>query len=189
MRWIACAILFAEILHAQQTMPSGIVHGSVIAATGGSLSVRSADGVVYDCSYDRLTLFQRNHWPIRAVDLNGGEPVEILADRRAAVPCYVRMLSVVYPQPTSPRHRAQQKEVWQPHRYLSYAGMVVSANAAMFTIKTSAGPRTLRLREDTHYSDATQPLVNKHVFVQAGRNQQGALEAYQVVWGEILAVR
>lgn len=188
MRWI-CAILLAGSLHAQQVMPSGIVHGSVVAAVGGSLSIRQSDGMVYDCVYDRLTLFQRNHWPIRAVDLSGGEPVEILADRKAAVPCYVRMLSVVYPPLPAPRRRAPQKEVWRPRGYLSYAGMVVSANAAMFTIKTSAGPRTLRLREDTHYSDATEPLVNKHVFVRAGRNPQGALEAYQVVWGEILAVR
>jgi hypothetical protein len=188
MRWLAGIALTSAIAYAQQTMPSGIVRGSVVAAADGSLSVRQSDGTVYDCSYDRLTLFQRNHWPIRAADLNGGEPVEILADRKSAVPCYVRMLSVVYPSLPTPRRRALPKEVWRPHGYLSYSGLVVSRDGAMFTIKTAAGLRILRLRADTHYSDATEPLVNKHVFVRAGRNQQGALEAYQVVWGEILAV-
>lgn len=190
MRWLSI-LLFAGSLFGQQTMPSGIVRGSIVAAAGGSLSIRQPDGMVYDCSYDRLTLFQRNHWPIRAVDLNGGEPVEILADRKAAdftatTPCYVRMLSVVYPPPPSPRHRFPPKDAWKPHGYLSYSGRVVAADGGMLTIKTSAGPRTLRLRTDTHYSDATESLVNKHVFVRAGRNQQGTLEAYQVVWGGIL---
>ena len=66
------------------------------------------------------------------------------------------------------------------------SGLVVASDGAMFTINTRTGPRTLKLRADTHYSDATEPLINKHVFVRAGRNQQGTLEAYQVVWGGIL---
>ena len=187
MRW-AAAVLLAGTLSAQQVMPSGIVRGSVVAAVGGSLSIRQSDGMVYDCSYDRLTLFQRNRWPIHAADLNGGEPVEILADRKTTVPCYVRMLSVVYPPPPSPRHRVPpKKETWRPRGHLSYSGLVISADGSMFTIKTNAGPRILYRRDDTHYSDSTEPLLNKHVFVRAGRNQQGALEAYQVVWGEILS--
>jgi hypothetical protein len=50
----------------------------------------------------------------------------------------------------------------------------------------------LLLRADTRYSgdgvrvEAPEPLLNKHVFVRAGRNMYGALEAYQIVWGEIL---
>ena len=187
MRCVAVLVFTAGIVHAQQTMPTGIVRGSVVAAAGGTLSIRQPDGMIYDCAYDRLTFFQRNRWPIRAADLNDGEPVEILADRKTAMPCYVRMLSVVYPPLPSPRRRAPQKEIWRPHGYLSYSGLVVSADGAMFTIKTSTGPRTLRLRADTHYSDATEPLINKHVFVRAGRNQQGALEAYHVVWGGILS--
>lgn len=179
-------LVAAGTLHAQQIMPVGIVRGSVISAAGGSLSVRRADGAVYDCSYDRLTLFQRNHWPIRSSDLSGGEPVEILADRKTAVPCYVRMLSIVYVIP-APR-RAPKRETWVPHGYLFYSGLVVASDGSLFTIKTSDGPRTLRLRADTHYTDATEALINKHVFVRAGRDQLGKLEAYQVMWGGILTV-
>jgi hypothetical protein len=44
-------------------------------------------------------------------------------------------------------------------------------------------------RADTHYSTAAEPLLNKHVFVRAGRTLPGALEAYQVIWGEILILQ
>jgi len=60
----------------------------------------------------------------------------------------------------------------------------VKTEASKLTLKTRAGLRTLLLRADTHYSDATEPLLNKHVFVRAGRTLQGALEAYHVVWGK-----
>lgn len=194
MRWLVGVFCAAGMLHGQQMLPVGLTRGTLVSAVGDSVPVRQSDGMVYDCSYDRLTLFQRNHWPIHAMDLNGGEPVEILADRKTVdykttTPCYVRMLSVVYLPPPLPRRRVPPKDTWRPHGYLSYSGLVVSADSTMFTIKTSTGPRTLRLRADTHYSDATEPIVNKHVFVRAGRNQQGALEAYQVVWGGIFAPR
>ena len=184
MRWIASALVAAGLLHAQQLMPVGIVHGNLISSFGGSLSVRVSDGAVYDCSYDTHTLFQRNRWPIRSGDLSGGEPVEVLSDRKPAEACYVRMLSVVYTLPKSPRRPAPARDSWVPHGYLTYSGLVVESAGSKITLKTRTGRRTLLLRPDTHYSDATEALINKHVFVRAGRTPQGMLEAYQVIWVE-----
>jgi len=182
-------LLLTAVLHAQQPMPAGIVRGSLVAWRNGNLSVRQADGAIYDCAYDDHTLFQRNQWPIQSSELAGGEPVEVVADRWPAMPsCYVRMLSVVSASPKSPRRRAPAIDVWVPRGYLNYAGLVVKNEGSKFTLKTRSGPRTLRLRPDTHYSDASQPLLNKHVFVRAGRTLEGVLEAYQVIWGEILSV-
>jgi hypothetical protein len=186
MRWIASAFVAAGVLDAQQAMPVGIVHGNLISSAGGSLSVRQSDGAVYDCSYDNHTLFQRNLWPIRSTDLNGGEPVEVLSDRSPARACYVRMLSVVSTPPKSPRRQAPPRDSWVPHGYLTYSGRVVESAGSKITLQTRAGLRTLLLRPDTHYSDATETLINKHVFVRAGRTPQGALEAYQVMWSAIL---
>jgi hypothetical protein len=163
-------------------MPIGIIHGNLISSIGGNVSLRQSDGAVYDCSYDSHTLFQRNRWPIHSTDLSGGEPVEILSDRNAARTCYVRMLSVVYTLPKSPRRQAPARDTWTPHGYLTYSGLVVKSEDSKITLKTRTGPRILLLRPDTHYSDATEPLINKHVFVRAGRTPQGALEAYHVVW-------
>jgi hypothetical protein len=182
-------LLLGAALHAQQIMPVGILRGSLVAWQEGSLSVRQADGAVYDCAYDNHTLFQRNQWPIHSTDLTGGEPVEVLSDRKPATrACYVRMLSVVYATAKSPRRPAPPREVWVPRGFLSYSGLVVKNEDSKITLKTRAGTRTLLLRPDTRYSEAAEPLINKHVFVRAGRNVQGALEAYQVMWGEILAV-
>jgi hypothetical protein len=184
--FVALALLSAA-LSAQQSMPVGILRGNLITSQGGSLSVRQADGAVYDCSYDSHTLFQRNQWPIRSTDLTGGEPVEVLSDRKLpARTCYVRMLSVVYTPVKSPRRPAPPREVWTPRGYLTYSGLVVKNQDSKITLKTSAGARTLVLRPDTRYSVAAEPLLNKHVFVRAGRNIEGAIEAYQVMWGEIL---
>jgi len=182
MRWIASVFVAAGVLHAQQTMPIGFVHGNFVSLAGGNLSVRQSDGAVYDCSYDSHTLFQRNRWPIRSTDLNGGEAVEILSDRKPAEACYVRMLSVVYTLPKSPRRLAPERDSWVPHGHLTYSGLVVESTGSKITLKTRAGLRTLLLRPDTHYSDATETLINKHVFVRAGRTTQGALEAYHVIW-------
>jgi hypothetical protein len=190
MRGLSVALLFfTAALHAQQTMPVGILRGNLVTWQNGSLSVRQADGAVYDCSYDDHTFFQRNRWPIQSTDLTGGEPVEVLSDRRPVTSaCYVRMLSVVYASPKSPRRRAPATEVWVPRGFLTYSGLVVKNEDSKITLQTRSGPRTLRLRPDTRYSEASQPLLNKHVFVRAGRTLEGVLEAYQVMWGEILLV-
>jgi hypothetical protein len=190
MRELSVALLLlAAAVRAQQTMPVGILRGSLVAWQNGSLSVRQADGVVYDCSYDNHTLFQRNQWPIQSSELTGGEPVEVVSDRWPATRvCYVRMVSVVYASPKSPRRRAPATEVWVPRGYLTYSGLVVKSEDSKITLRTRSGPKTLRLRPDTRYSEASQPLLNKHVFVRAGRDLEGVLEAYQVMWGEILLV-
>ena len=193
MRWLRSALLFwvtallGATLEAQQMMPVGVVRGSLVTWLGGSLSVRSADGTVYDCSYDKHTLFQRNLWPIQSADLSGGEPVEVVSDRKLPTrTCYVRMLSVVYISPKSPRRSVPKREVWTPRGYLTYSGLVVKSDESKITLKTRNGSRTLLLSARTLYSAAAEPLLNKHVFVRAGRNLEGALEAYQVMWGEIL---
>src|SRR6185437_16258280 len=117
-------LLLAAALHAQQTMPVGILRGNLVAWQNGSLSIRQADGAVYDCSYDNHTLFQRNRWPIQSSELAGGEPVEVVSDRWPATrACYVRMVSVVYALPKSPRRRAQPAEAWVPRGYLTYSGL------------------------------------------------------------------
>ena len=54
------------------------------------------------------------------------------------------------------------------------------------------GEMGVTLLPDTRYLDGgrrveSPALLNKHVFVRAGRDVWGDLEAYRVMWGEIVA--
>jgi hypothetical protein len=202
MRFLLSALMLCSApLFSQQAMPVGFVRGSLLSWQGsaafGNLTVQRADGAVYDCSYDAHTLFQRNQWPIQVADLNAGEPVEVLSDRKSRA-CYARMLSVVHrmPEPEGWRPHAvtRPREGFQPRGNLTFGGVVVDGPGGAITIKTRAGERTLLLRSDTRFSgdgvrlEAPGPLLNKHVFVRAGRDTYGLLEAYQIVWGEIFFV-
>jgi hypothetical protein len=191
----------AQLSIAQESMPRGIVRGTLVSwegsAAAGALTVRSADGVVYGCSYDRHTYFERNHWLAGVSSLAAGDPVEVVADRRpGSIACYVRMLLVIVETP--PRRRlaiGRPAESFQPHGNLSFAGVVLRRDLGTLTLKTRTGERTLLLRSDTRYLgegvrvDPASLSVNMHVFVRAGRNLDGDVEAYQVVWGEILAAQ
>src|SRR5262249_8612801 len=97
--WIAAASSFFLItfasLKAQTSMPIGILRGDVIAWQGspaaGELTVRSAQNTVYGCSYDYRTYVERDHWRISISSLAAGDPVELMADRRAGSSnCYLR---------------------------------------------------------------------------------------------------
>ena len=204
--WPGSIVLLSALLHAQQSiaqesMPRGIVRGTLAAwegsAAAGALTVRKADGVVYGCSYDRHTYFERNHWLVRVSTLAAGDPVEVVADRRpGSSACYVRMLQVIVETPPQRRLAIRRTvESFQPRGNLSFAGLVLRRDPETLTLKTRAGERTVLLRSDTRYLgegvrvDPAALCVNMHVFVRAGRNLDGEVEAYQVVWGEILAAR
>jgi len=75
------------------------------------------------------------------------------------------------------------------------SGVIIRRDARAITLRTHDGEQTLLLRRDTRYlgdgaqQDAASALVNTRVFVRAGPNLDGRLEAYQVMWGEIAGVR
>jgi hypothetical protein len=74
-------------------------------------------------------------------------------------------------------------------------GVIIRQDARSITLRTRAGEQTLLLRKDTRYlgdgarQDATAVLVNTRVFVRAGANLYGGIEAYQVMWGDIMEVQ
>jgi hypothetical protein len=207
-RWASPFVFISLLLHAQQSiaqqsiaqesMPRGIVRGTLVAwegsAAAGVLTVRNAEGAVYGCSYDRHTYFERNHWLVQVGTLAAGDPVEVVADRRPGLSaCYVRMLQVIVATPATHRLAIRRTvESFQPRGNLSFAGLVLRRDSGSLTLKTRMGERTLLLRSDTRYLgegvrvDAASLCVNMHVFVRAGRNLDGEVEVYQIVWGGIL---
>ncbi len=192
-------MLFAAVLHAQTRMPIGILNGRFVAWSGSSasgvLTVRNAQNTIYSCRYDARTYVERSNEPIAITGLAANDPVEVLADRLAgSSACYTRMVHVVSAHPVH-RTDAFAGRLPQPERPrgdLSFGGVVTKLGPGLMTVRTPKGPLAVMLRGDTRYiaggvdRDRAALNVNLHVFVRAGHNLDGDIEAYQVVWGEIV---
>ena len=82
-----------------------------------------------------------------------------------------------------------------PHGDRTISGVIIRRDARSITLRTREGEQTLLLRKDTRYLGDGAPagcrrsLVNTRVFVRAGPNLDGGIEAYQVMWGEIVDVQ
>jgi Domain of unknown function (DUF5666) len=182
-------LLAGTTLCAQTRMPVGIVHGTLISAEAGELTVRNSQNAVYGCSYDGRTYFEREHQSISAGGLAAGDPVEVLADRRAGSSCYARTVQVV---PLIRRAPRVAPLVFRPRGNLTFGGTVVRYEGRDLTVRTRRGDVRLRLRGDTRFVsdglrvEAGELAVNQRVFVRGGRNLEGELEGYEVMWGEIV---
>jgi hypothetical protein len=190
-------------LAAQTEMPvgffRGIFAGSEGSASAGDLSVRRADNEVYVCHYDAHSYIERDHRHTTVPSLKPGEPLEVLADHKpGSSTCYARIVQVVDPEPE--RLRARTRPVsnvlgFTPKGDRAYAGLVLQVDQRSVTLRTRAGDQVLHLRPDTRYLNAGQRMdasgmtVNTRVFVRAGRDIYGNLEAYQVMWGAMLPDR
>lgn len=203
--WAAASFLTGVALQAQVPMPAGVVRGRLVSWNGsahsGEIVVRSSGGL-QSCLYDARTYVERDHEMISITALAAGDPLEIIADRKAeSASCYVRTVQVTgaHPQWFVPGVRPPLRigpsptESFAPRGDFMFGGRVVRLDPHRLTVMTRAGEIHVGLRADTRYVDsgwnveAAALPVNAHVFVRAGRDLDGLLEAYQVIWGQIVA--
>jgi hypothetical protein len=204
---LSCMIAVA-LAAAPQGMPAdmakGLFHGRMVSWEGslskGVLLARNSTGAVEGCGYDSLSYLELSRNRITVAKLEPGDPLEILTDHKpGSRDCYIRMLQVIPPGPppnrvtTTPALTRPSFE--RPRGDRTVSGVIIRNNARTITLRTREGEQTLLLRKDTRYladgapQDAAALAVNTRVFVRAGRNLEGGIEAYQVVWGEIAGVR
>jgi hypothetical protein len=205
MRYL-CVVVFVWAASAQQA-PIGIVRGELLAwraASGaGHLDLKTAEGRLYQCSFDRKTYFERDNQMIAPAGMTAGDRLEIVADRKpASDTCYARTVHVMdassAPRPGPggrPRLRSEPSptESFAPRGDMTFAGVVVRVEHDVLTLKSRTGAETMiLLRRDTRYIgdgqrvDADGLKRNIRVFIRAGRNLDDDIEAYQVVWGSIV---
>ncbi len=193
--------LFALTLLAQR--PSAVVRGVVeecdVTETG-MLKVR-VSGVVLKFSYDSKTYMERDKERLAPRRLLKGDPVEVLCERSYEAVRYARLVNVVNPEPAAPapaRLRAYRAPLDEliPRGTLTFAGSVSRLGEGNLMLRTrSDGDKAILLRRDTRYLQGGETVergaleVNTVVFVRAGRNLEGEIEAYQVVWGGILSTK
>ncbi len=208
-------LMFAVAVFAEEKMPQGLLEGELLEWDGtpgaGAIVMRDDDNRVYRCSFDAKTYMEagKEHAPITS--LRPGDRLEVLADRDASSnACYIRMVHLMPPKPIGLRQRPYrtplrkstlsslnyQFESLYPRGNLTFSGVVVRINPERLILRTNGDAReTIYLRDDTRYSRAglkvnsSELRVNSRVFVRAGRNFDDQIEAYQVVWGEILQPR
>ncbi len=185
--------------------PIGLVRGDLIeAGTGptGEISIRTSELRVYRFQFDQRTYVEREKQHIPTRGLHAGDFVEIVSDNGPSPAIrYARMVHVLDRRGTRPMAPASIRlrpvrsptESFAPRGTLTFAGTVVNLSPESFLLRTRLeGEKVILRREDTKYlqggaqveSGKLEP--NTRVFVRAGRNGDEEIEAYQVVWGEIL---
>ena len=188
--------------------PIGIVRGHLVSRSGdaraGLLVLRDSAGRLMECSFDNSTWFEHDHERIAADGLRTGDRLEMIADRMdASRACYAVTVQIL---DAHPRRTAAGKprfgfanaatEMFAPRGDTTLSGLVTEIDGKHLTIRLRDGAEhSLLLRPDTRYlgnglrcerpSLARQTLV----YIRGGRNSDGDLEAYAIIWGAILQVR
>jgi hypothetical protein len=184
-------------------MPSGYFHGAMQGfdgtVTAGALRAKAASGDVFTCAFDAKTYMELEKRRVTVDQLRVGDPLEVLAYRRAGeTSCYVLSLQVVPPpilvRPTKRLDVTPTKSIRPApvrHGNQNFAGVVTRMNTSSITVRSRSEEKTFLLRGDTRFfgnglkMDVHDVTVNQRLSVEAGRNLEGQLEAFQLTWGEI----
>jgi hypothetical protein len=195
-------------LIAQRPAPIGLVHGSLLACerNGGSgeLTVRTENNQVFHFTFDDKSYFEREQELSTPGMLEKGDWLEIVVDRSSrSLLGYARTVHVMERKTLAHSRLMSRTETYHspldslfPRGDLTFSGVVEQLSAERLILRTrTQGEKTILLRQDTSYvadgdtvdSSALQPSLR--VFVRAGTNLENQIEAYQVIWGEILKPR
>jgi len=190
----------------QENAPAGLLKGDFLSWTGtprsGQFIFQSAGNRIYSCTYDDKTYIERESRRIMIANAEKGDHLEIVSDHRNdSTVCYARLVHILDMQHSyvvpgvRPRAKTTGRplEPFGPRGNMTLSGLVMGVKSNILTLKARSGEyETIHLRPDTRYSTEGQTAesgnlrVNTLVFVRCGRNLENEVEAYQVVWGEIL---
>ena len=198
-------LLATGISIAQENAPPGLHRGEFLSWTGtarsGQFIFQSGGNRIYSCGYDDKTYIERENRRITIASAEKGDHLEIVSDHKQdATVCYARLVHVLDQRSSGgpgvrPRAKASTRPVepFGPRGNMTFSGLVMRVTSNLLTLKSRAGAyQTIHLRPDTRYStegqiaEAKNIPVNTVVFVRCGKNLDDEVEAFQVVWGEIL---
>ncbi|HEY1337162.1 MAG TPA: hypothetical protein VGF59_06605 [Bryobacteraceae bacterium] len=169
----------------------------------GQFSVRAADHQVFRFQFDRKTYVERDHELTDMQHLKPGEQVEVVSDLvPGSALRYARTVHIFEPPPpprplTQGRLRATRgsaDRALPSFVNLTFSGVVARLSPERLVLHVrERGDQTILLRKDTRFLenggivDADSLKPNMRVFVRAAKDLYDQVEAYQVVWGSILA--
>ncbi len=205
-RTVALVVLWAAAAAtAQENAPPGFFRGDlqtwVGTSRGGQFTFRAADRL-YSCSFDEKTYFEHDQQRVSLAAARPGDHLELLSDRRLGSNlCYARIVHVLDPPPVyfvpgvrpHPEAAPVRAASFLPHGNLSLSGVVARLTADSLMLRTRSGDRQMiHLRPDTRFMTEGQTAgpaslpANTIVYIRGGRDLNNQIEAYQVIWGEIL---
>jgi len=213
---VSALISAAQIPLQNAALLRGVLLERDAQTDGGEFSVRAAGSQVVRYRFDAKTYVEREERPIDVPRLRPGEKVEVLSDPPSgSLLRYARTIHVIDPAPppraaTRPGSRpdpaltpalgpALTPGLGPPHEPLfprgdmTFSGVVSRLSDGRLVLRTrNAGEQTFLLRQDTRFVadgekvPAAELKTNMRVFVRAGKDVFGHVEAYQVAWGGIL---
>ncbi|HLI84759.1 MAG TPA: hypothetical protein VKV17_12615 [Bryobacteraceae bacterium] len=190
--------------YAQSRNASPLIRGVLVdreELPSGEFTVRAGDNQLFRYRFDSKTYVERNDRLVDVARLHPGDKVEVLSDEGpASAVRYARTIHVVLREPPPPRSRPQDPflrhaslDPFQPLSTMTVAGVVASLGQDWLVLHTRhAGDQTILLRRDTRYLGDGERVEhsdlhpNMRVFIRAGRNLFNEVEAYQIIWGQIL---
>ncbi len=199
-------LIVAAGLAGQALPPAGSVRGALLEwddAGAGVLMLRARDNRVYAFRFDAGTAVERDGLRAGISAMRKGDIVEVSPEgrEREGIPrvASIRVLSsrALPPPARFPRYRprrpASALDELFPRGNLAFAGLVESVTPEGLVLRTrNHGETQILLRPDTRYVrdgvqvEGSQLGINVRVYVRAGRNLDDDIEAYSVMWGEIL---
>jgi hypothetical protein len=201
-----CVLLFALALLGEEPAPLGIVRGTLVSIEAGNpqgeLVIRSPEQKTFRFAFDTRTYIERERRRAPLASLKAGETMEILSDLGATPETrYARIVHVFDPnaprRPALPQWRTNYRNPTEsivPRGNLTFSGVLRNVRSDQLVLRTRLdGDKTILLRADTRYLKSGEAVEssalenNARVYVRAGRNMDGEIEAYQVVWGEIFS--
>jgi len=209
--WILLASAAAVV--AQSAIPPAHMQGVLLErdpqTVSGEFSVRVADDQVYRFLFNAKTTVDRDRQPIDVSRLQPGDEVEVISDDDGdSLLRFARIVHVMAsPRPARPvsqsrlrgyRDSADREVPFErliPATSQGVAGVVSRISGERVILHTRSGEQIILLRPDTRYVEdgavvgSADLKPNMRVYIRAGRTLYNEMEAYQVVWGQILEPR
>ena len=202
--FILASSSLAQPTAAPEIAPIGIVRGVLVECDSARLTLRTADGHTYGFVIDSKTFIERDHFRISCSKLDKSEPLEIVSDRSTEPGMmYARLITVVNLETRSRRRALMAVRAPVEHEdptlsiaprgSLTFTGVVLRMDDDGLVLRTRVdGEKWILVRHDTRFREdglRVEPSSlhsSTRVFVRAGKNLDGEIEAYEIVWGEIL---
>jgi hypothetical protein len=166
----------------------------------GEFCVRGPGSEVFRYRFDVKTHVERGGLSTSISLLHPGEQVVVASSPIPDSPLrYAASILAINPLPAPriaprPRTRSLGTPIEpQPQRGdLTFSGVISFLADGRLILRTNSGEQTLLLRQDTRFLESGNVVhgsdlkANMRVFVRAGKDLFGHMEAYQVMWGGFL---